>query len=303
MSQPTLLDQSINLDDYISVWVDAFITAKIQENRSPKTIRFYTIYLTEFSQYCDNHSIKLIHQITSQFLREYLLSLEQSGHNVGGQLVYFRSIKAFLNWFWEEMEPEYRNPIHKVKPPKNPLEPLTGITRDEFDALVAVCPKHTFLGVRDACIMMVLYDTGVRAQELCDIRIEDISLVQKWVFIPKGKGSKPRMVFFGSQTRKMLRKYLKIRRNDEFLFANQSGEKIEYVALRQIIRRLCEQANIKGISLHDFRRGFTLVCLNKGMAETTIARLLGHASTALIPRYAKQTTVDLQNAYQSVVDE
>jgi hypothetical protein len=56
-------------------------------------------------------------------------------------------------------------------------------------------------------------------------------------------------------------------------------------------------------SLNNFRRAFTQNCLNKGMVEITIARLLGHTSTVLIGRYAKQTTVDLQNSYKSPLDD
>src|SRR6266498_1406475 len=104
MSHPTILNQTIALEDYISVWIDAFITDKRQENLSHHTIRFYRVYLREFSEHCDNHSVKLIGELTPQFIRNFLLYLEEQGHNIGGQLVYFRSIKAFLNWYWDEVE-------------------------------------------------------------------------------------------------------------------------------------------------------------------------------------------------------
>ena len=45
--------------------------------------------------------------------------------------------------------------------------------------------------------------------------------------------------------------------------------------------------------LHDFRRVFYLTQLQAGLSETVIARLMGHTTTALIARYAKQTTGDL----------
>jgi hypothetical protein len=53
----------------------------------------------------------------------------------------------------------------------------------------------------------------------------------------------------------------------------------------------------------QFSEAFTQNCLNKGMAEITIEGLLGHTSTVLIGRYAKQTPVDLQNNYRSPLDD
>ena len=78
---------------------------------------------------------------------------------------------------------------------------------------------------------------------------------------------------------------------------------MDYESLIGIIRRLSLKAGIKGISLHDFRRAFCLECLRKGMSEITIARLMGHTTTQLIGRYARQTTVDLMNSYKSPVDD
>ena len=69
------------------------------------------------------------------------------------------------------------------------------------------------------------------------------------------------------------------------------------------MRRLALKANIKESSLHDFRRAFCLACLNKDMSDITIARLMGHTTTQLIGRYAKQTVKDLGNAYKSVIDD
>lgn len=87
-----------------------------------------------------------------------------------------------------------------------------------------------------------------------------------------------------------------------YLFISRSKDKLIYNSLRQILRRLSIKTGIE-VSLHDFRRAFTLNSLNKGIPEITIARLLGHTTTQLIGRYAKQTTLDLQNGYKSIVDE
>jgi integrase len=72
--------------------------------------------------------------------------------------------------------------------------------------------------------------------------------------------------------------------------------------LRQIIRRRANLAGIPEPGLHDFRRAFCLAQLQAGVPETTIVRLMGHTTTQLIARYARQTGQDLLEHYRSPVD-
>ena len=86
------------------------------------------------------------------------------------------------------------------------------------------------------------------------------------------------------------------------LFTTHEGERLTYWGLRQICRRRAEQAGVVEPGLHDFRRAFCLSQLQAGVPETTIARLMGHTTTQLIARYAKQTGSDLRQLYHSPLD-
>lgn len=290
-------------EDYILVWVESFLKERKAQNLTKNTIRYYRMTLKTFTDFLEGQEVKFISQITPNLIRDFFLILEERGHNPGGIHGHFRSVKAFLRWYWEELEPDYPNPIAKVKSPRVPQESLAGISKEDFEALVEECKSNTFYGERDKAILMVLYDTGVRANELCSINLGDINIADSSIFILQGKGRKPRMVFFGKRTRKQIRKWLTFRGTEgQALFTNRSGERLSYVPLKEVIRRLGVRTGVKA-SPHAFRRAFTLNCLNKGMAEITIARLLGHTSTVLIGRYAKQTTVDLMNSYKSPLDD
>lgn len=257
--------------------------------------------LLAFVEYLDSQEVRFISQITPNLIRDFLLILEERGHNPGGIHGYFRSIKAFLKWYWEELEPNSANPISKVKAPRVPVEPIEGISKEDFDLLLESCSTG-FYGERDKAILYTLYDTGVRASELCNIDIEDVNFADSSILIRQGKGRKPRFVFFGKKTRKQLRRYISLRgREGKALFVNKEGERILYITLREIVRRLALKVGIK-VGLHDFRRAFTLNCLNNHIPEITIARLLGHTTTVLIGRYANQKKEDLELGYKSPVD-
>jgi site-specific recombinase XerD len=294
--------KTLVLGDYLELEIEGFLKDRKSQNLTKGTIQFYRNKLKEFLKYCETQEVKLVSQITPNLIRDYLLLLEERGHNSGGIHTYYRTVKTFLLWYEEEEEPEnWKNPIRKVKAPRLVSESIEGVTREQFEALLAEC-ENDYLGIRDKAILMVLYDTGIRANELCNIKLENINFIDNSILIEQGKGRKPRYVFFGKSTKKQLRKWIKLY-IDTYLFTNQSGEKLVYIALRQIVRRIALKANLEGIGLHDFRRAFTLNCLNSGMAEITIARLLGHVNTVLIGRYAKQLKEHLQIAYKSPVDK
>jgi site-specific recombinase XerD len=138
-------------------------------------------------------------------------------------------IKVFLKWYWQEEEIERTNPISKVKAPKVPVEPIEGVSREQFELLLAEC-KGGFFGERDKAILYTLYDTGVRANECCDIKLENLNMIDNSILIEQGKGEKPRFVFFGKKTKKQIRKYLSLRGVEgKYLFSSKSGERIDFV--------------------------------------------------------------------------
>ncbi len=290
-------------EDYILVWVEQFLKAKKAENKAKGTIVYYKKRLKTFTDYLETQEIKFISQITANNIRDFLLLLEERGHNPGGIHGHFRPIKVFLKWYWDEEEVDTRNPIDKVKAPRVPVEAIEGIKREEFDLLLNECRRGTFYGERNRTLLMILLDTGIRATELCNINLGNLNLVDNSILIEHGKGRKPRYVFFGKSTKKQLRKWLQFRGIDgNPLFTNKSGERIDYESLRGIVRRLSLKAGIEGISLHDFRRAFTLEQLRKGTDLLTISRLLGHTSLQLLSRYARQEKSDLMNGYKSPID-
>lgn len=87
------------------------------------------------------------------------------------------------------------------------------------------------------------------------------------------------------------------------MFVNDEGDKLTYPALRQILRRLALRAGVPYASPHNFRRGFAIESLRRGVDLLTLSRLLGHSSLSLLPRYAKQTSLDLADRFRSILDD
>ena len=197
-NQGTILE--LSQDTHLATWLESFLIDRKAQNLSKGTVIFYKKKLRLFSQYCESQAISYITQITPQTLREFLVWLEQRGHNPGGIHSYYRAVKTFLFWWESEIEPEgWHNPIRKVKAPKLAIEPLQGLRLDDFQAMLESCESK-----RDKAILLCLLDTGARASEFCAMDSEDLDRVYGSILIKQGKGKKPRTVFLGKKARRAL---------------------------------------------------------------------------------------------------
>jgi len=304
MAKTTTQDQRIIIkfsqETYLPAWVEAFLLDCKVRNLSPRTIEFYKEKLSFFLKFCDGQYVTQVDEITPDFIRQFMLHLEQRGNNSGGIHAYYRTIKVFLRWYMDEAEPEgWKNPIEKVKPPKQINKILSPVEIDDVIKIFEACERNSFYGERDRAIFLTLFDTGLRASELCNLNISDIELMTGTIKIQLGKGRKPRYVFVGKDTRKALRRWIKFRGIEPgSLFITKDGERITYWGLRQIVRRAAIKARIDTPSLHSFRRAFAITMLRAGVDIISLSRLMGHTSITVLQRYVKQLPADLQEAHR-----
>ncbi len=282
-------------DTYLFTWIDSFLIDRKARGTAKGTLRFYSIKLKLFTDFCEGQAVKEVTQIDPNLIRQYLLWLEETGHNPGGIHGAYRALRAFLYWWEDEIEPEgWKNPIHKVKAPKVPIELIEPVELDTVKALTEVCKGHTLVDTRDKAIFLCLLDTGARAEEFLSVNLEDVDITGA-ILIRQGKGKKPRTVYLGQQCRKALRAYLKHRsNNNRALWINNLGERLKYDGLRAVMNRRAGMANVKAPTIHDFRRAFALNCLKNGMDIYTLQKLMGHADLTVLRRYLKQTEGDLR---------
>lgn len=291
----SILEQETNLQ----IWAEAFLVDRKVGGCSEGTLGFYREKLTKFLDYCDAQVITNVLDITPNFIRQYLLYLEEVGHNSGGIHAHFRTLRTFLNWWEDEFEPDgWRNPIRKIKPPKLASEQLEPADMNSIKAMINTC-DITFYGISDKAILLALIDTGARAQELLDMNLDDLDFTSGSLLIQHGKGGKYRTVFLGKKSRRAVRKYLRNRKdNGKALWVIQSGERLTYWGLRQIVRRRAVSAKVDTLSLHSFRRAFALNMLRAGVDIFSLQKLMGHADLQVLRRYLAQTTDDTIAAHR-----
>jgi integrase/recombinase XerD len=158
---------------------------------------------------------------------------------------------------------------------------------------------------RDRAIILLLADTGIRASELCSIKMKDVNLNNHSVKVV-GKGNKERIVFFGKRTSKALWKHLMLRLNaeqpEDYLFPvdyPRDPRKMRRGILMHLLKRIGERAGVRGVHPHRYRHTFAITYLRNGGDVLTLQALLGHADLKMVKRYAQVAASDCARVHQA----
>jgi integrase/recombinase XerD len=200
-------------NDDLQEWTELFLQACRSRNLAQGTIEFYSKKLNAFIAFCSYIAITNISQITPETIRHFHIFLEEHNHKPGGIHCYYRSLKTFLKWYERETEqPDWHNPINKVRAPIVPLEPLDPVSVDTIRSMIQTCSLGGITDARDKAILLFLLDTGVRLSEFLALNREDVNMITGAIHIRQCKWRKPRKVYIWDKTRQILKIYLKLRR-------------------------------------------------------------------------------------------
>ncbi len=230
------------------------------------------------------------------------------------------SLASFLTWASREFE--LSNPMKNVPRPRVPEDaPVEPFKKDEIELLIKACDfceeavtdrRHKFTmqrstGKRDKAILLTLLDTGLRASELCALRIVDVDMKTGKVVIRSGeagkaKGGKGRIVYLGKSARRFVWRYLAERDDaddlDAPLFIGKFNKPFNRDALRQLINSLGAKVGVKKCHPHRFRHTFAITYLRSGGDIFTLKLLLGHGSLDMVEHYARVAEVDVEQAHR-----
>ena len=173
---------------------------------------------------------------------------------------------------------------------------------EDIEKMINAYKHDDFLNSRNKTIIDVLYSTGCRVSELCNINLSDLDLVDNSLKL-KGKGSKQRIVPIGSELKLNLLKYLKIRENfinskGEPLFLTKSRNSLDRTAVFRIIKNTALKASLDtNIHPHTLRHSAATHMLEGGCDLRTVQEFLGHSSVSTTQIYTKVTKEFLEEAF------
>ena len=280
---------------------------EIEKNRSPKTRENYERYLKVFI----NHSkVKKAEDITSENIKEFRIALARNNKNLKKitQTYYAIAIRNFLKYLlkndYEVLSPD------KIELPKIPRRQIDIIEYADLERFLSAPPQNTLRGLRDRAILEMLFSTGLRISELCNL--DRYLNMNRGEITVRGKGEKLRVVFLSDRARAAIKNYLD-KRSDalEYLFISLSkqtdplkGAKVIGKITPRAVQRLVEfyrrkAGIVKKITPHQIRHQFATDLLVNGADLRSVQELLGHSNISTTQIYTHITNKELKEVHKS----
>ncbi|MFQ5345140.1 MAG: site-specific tyrosine recombinase XerD [Mariprofundus sp.] len=263
---------------------------------SPKTTESYRSDLLHADAFFRAAHNDLM-QADQAAILQYLTALHRDGLKAS---TIQRRRSALSTWFTYLLDQGIRDDHPARHLPKlaksRPLPKL--MSEQDVEALLAAPDTRTTTGIRDCCMLEILYATGLRVSELIGLRLAHVDLAAGLVRVI-GKGDKERLVPFGEEASGRVREWLAVRPVDPvspFLFAGRAGKAM---SRQNFWLRIKQYAALAGISPspspHTLRHAFATHLLNHGADLRAVQMLLGHAHITTTEIYTHVTRARLHD--------
>ena len=166
------------------------------------------------------------------------------------------------------------------------------MTEGEVQRIINACEDGTPIGKRDRAFIELAYGAGMRASELCSVRLRDLDAANGIVYV-RGKGGKERTIPYIGAVRRHIGEYIAEYRpkldkhGTEWLFLSRNGKQLHRETLWVIMRKRGLMADIPVARLHPhvLRHTFATHLLRNGMDQRTLQEILGHSSIMTTEKY------------------
>lgn len=296
---------------YLSELIMDFVESiEVERGRSQRTAENYHLYLERLIEFAGDITVD---KITPELVRKYRLWLNRYTNENDNELstltqsYHLIALRSFLKYCSKRdiatLTPE------KIELPRVKRKQVSFLDSSEVERLIETIDPTGVSGLRDRAIVELLFSSGLRVSELCNLNRDHINL-NRGEFMVRGKGQKDRPVFISPEATEWLAKYLETRTDSAVpLFIRYSGfktgdDKGESFRLtpRSVQRAIQQYAKLAGItkhvSPHTLRHSFATDLLMNGADLRSVQSMLGHSNIATTQIYTHVTDQHLKEVHQ-----
>ena len=268
--------------------MDLFLKDCEIRNLRSHTIRYYRNELTYFynllvEQDIDTTPKNITLNIIKNNIILYMKDVKKS--KVVTINTRLRAIRTFFNFLHREKYIK-KNPVKGLKLLRERKKAVETFTDDELKELFKQPNLKTFTGVRDYTIMMLLLETGIRANECANISISDVRFKDSVILIRNAKGQSERFVPITKRMKEQLQKWLQIRglQETDALWTNIDAQPLQK---RQLQNRITKYGKMVGVhaTCHKFRHTFARMSVLRGAGIFELQAVLGHSTLEMVKTY------------------
>jgi len=229
---------------------------------------------------------------------------ENRGNGIGTRNIRLAAIHSFFRYLGASY-PEHLDQIQRVLNipfKRGSTRPIEYLEFEEIQAILRSINRSTFDGRRDYVLLLLMFNSGVRVQEILDLKACDCHLTKPFSITVLGKGRKERTCPIWDETAHRLRDYMEEREIDSRkplpVFVNRLNEPLSRYGVRYIMSKHIRNAAQTLVSLkkkrlhpHCMRHSTAVHLLKSGVDLASIANWLGHVSVNTTNKYV---TLDLE---------
>ena len=277
---------------------------RFEKRYSPHTIEAYQSDLEQFFQYlADNFDSQSIASTTHFHIRSWLAGMKE--HNQTARTINRKlsSLNSYFKYLLRHGMVE-KNPVRQLHAQRLPERVPSALKEADTDFLLQeVVFEEGFKGATDRLICELLYATGMRRNELVQLKENDIEWSLKQIRV-LGKGNKERLLPAGEALMDSLKDYIEAKKqlevqNNHYLLNLENGLPVYAGYIYRTVRKYLSAATtLKKKSPHVLRHTFATHLLNNGANIQAIKDLLGHSSLAATQVYTSNNIDKLKEIHK-----
>lgn len=288
--------------------LELFVNAKRAEGMRDRTIHDYYRHMGWFTRYLNEYfpEVTTIQLLTPNVIRSYINYMRDERTPYEGVLnrektdkglavntinIRLRTLRTMCR-FWANEGYLRSDPMEKVNLLKNDsVDDLTGYTEKELKKLFGVLDLRQYSCFRDKVIMLLLLDTGIRINELVNVKLSRLDKKQLTLTIPAeiAKNGKSRTIPVSIKVMKLL---LELDNENklyfeptEYLFLTAYGDRMITNTFRRRLYKYAKESGVARATPHMFRHTFARDYLVNGGDLFTLQLILDHADITTTRRY------------------